>query len=125
MSFFRLADDIDGDGIWARHHRGSLTATASGSFTDFDDLHAFNIFFDNVYIRNHDARPTASKRCGRTISRTTTTWPSTRTIGSRVSWGARFLRLYDEFRVDAEGSILGDSFWDTRSRTRSSVRRSR
>ena len=30
-----------------------------------------------------------------------------------VSWGARFLRLYDEFDVDALGSIIGDSFWDT------------
>ena len=30
-----------------------------------------------------------------------------------AAWGARFLRLYDEFRVDAEGSILGSSFWDT------------
>ncbi len=30
-----------------------------------------------------------------------------------AAWGARFLRLYDDFRVDAEGSILGRSFWDT------------
>jgi hypothetical protein len=30
-----------------------------------------------------------------------------------ISGGARFLRLYDQFRVAAEGSILGRSFWDT------------
>jgi hypothetical protein len=30
-----------------------------------------------------------------------------------ISGGARFLRLYDQFRVDAEGSILHDAFWDT------------
>jgi hypothetical protein len=30
-----------------------------------------------------------------------------------VSWGARFLRMYDQFRVDALGSILHDAFWDT------------
>ena len=29
------------------------------------------------------------------------------------SWGARFLRLYDEFRVTMQGSILHDVFWDT------------
>jgi hypothetical protein len=31
----------------------------------------------------------------------------------RISWGTRFLRLYDKFRVDADGSILGRSVWDT------------
>jgi hypothetical protein len=31
----------------------------------------------------------------------------------RLGAGARFLRLHDRFRVDALGSILGDSFWDT------------
>ena len=30
-----------------------------------------------------------------------------------ISCGARFLRLYDDFRVDAFGSILHDAFWDT------------
>jgi hypothetical protein len=30
-----------------------------------------------------------------------------------ISAGARFLRMYDQFRVDAEGSILHDAFWDT------------
>ena len=30
-----------------------------------------------------------------------------------VAYGARFLRLYDDFRVDAIGSILHDAFWDT------------
>jgi hypothetical protein len=30
-----------------------------------------------------------------------------------IGWGARFLRLYDQFRVDAFGSILHDAFWDT------------
>jgi hypothetical protein len=30
-----------------------------------------------------------------------------------ASWGARFLRLYDDFKVDAEGSILGGTTWDT------------
>jgi hypothetical protein len=30
-----------------------------------------------------------------------------------VAWGARYLRMYDEFDVNGFGSILGDSFWDT------------
>ena len=29
------------------------------------------------------------------------------------SYGARYFKLYDNFRVDAFGSILGKSYWDT------------
>ena len=43
-----------------------------------------------------------------------------------AAWGARFLRLYDEFRVDAEGSILGTTASGIpRSRTTSWVRKLR
>ena len=52
IRFFRLADDIDEDGIPGAGFILDPDGNLILLFTDFDDLHKFNIFFDNVLIRN-------------------------------------------------------------------------
>jgi hypothetical protein len=112
IEFFRLADDIDEDGAPG----AGIVVDADGNiillFTDFEDLHQFNIFFDNVTVRS--VTETDGVELMWTHQLTNNHYMA-KHQNNRVSiaGGARFLRLYDQFRVDAEGSILGRSFWDT------------
>jgi hypothetical protein len=109
---FRLADDIDEDGISGSGVVLNADGTIDFIFTDFDDLHEFNIFFDNVTIRNVTETDGVELMWQHHI---TNNHYMAKHQNNRltISGGARFLRLYDQFRVDAEGSILGRSFWDT------------
>jgi Putative beta barrel porin-7 (BBP7) len=108
--FFRLADDIDGDG-----NPAAGIVIVGGQiffFTDFEDLHEFNIFFNNVTIHNRTETDGVELMWSHQL---TNQHYMAKHKNNRmtVSWGTRFLRLYDEFRVDADGSILGSSFWNT------------
>jgi hypothetical protein len=110
--FFRLADDIDGDfepgaGIGIDPLTGEIFL-----FTDFEDLHEFNIFFDNVFVRSNTETDGVELMWSHQL---TNNHYMAKHQNNRltVSGGARFLRMYDQFRVDAEGSILHGSFWDT------------
>ncbi len=112
ITFFRLADDIDEDGIPG----AGFIVDADGNivliFTDFEDLHEFNIFFDNVFVRS--TTETDGVELMWTHQLTNNHFQAKHQNNRlSVSGGARFLRLYDQFRVDAQGSILGRSFWDT------------
>jgi Putative beta barrel porin-7 (BBP7) len=112
VEFFRLTDDIDEDGTFG----GGVVVDADGNvilvFTDFDDLHEFNIFFDSVLVRNNTETDGVELMWTHDL---TNNHYQAKHQNNRLSiaGGARFLRLYDQFRVDAEGSILGRSFWDT------------
>lgn len=111
LTVFRLADDIDEDGNpgigFIILPDGSFT-----SFTDFGDLHEFNIFFDNVTVRS--VTETDGVELMWTHQLTNNHYQAKHQNNRlTLSGGARFLRIYDQFRVDAEGSILHGAFWDT------------
>jgi hypothetical protein len=108
---FRLADDLDGDGIWGDVLVVNPDGTI-GHIVDFDDLHTFNIFFDTVTVRNTSQVDGVEAMWTHDL---TNNHYMAKHQNNRLSvgWGARFLRLYDQFRVDAFGSILHDAFWDT------------
>lgn len=112
VDFFRLADDLDEDGIFGAGFIVDVDGNVVLLFTDFDDLHKFDIFFDSVNVRSTTQ-----------VNGVETMWTHQLTNQHymakhknnqlTMAYGARFLRLEDDFRVDAEGSILGRSFWDT------------
>lgn len=115
INFVRITDDINENGIF-----GAAIVIVVGpdgvarisTLTDFGDLHTFNIAFDSVTVRTR-----------------------TKTDGVEAMWsheltnrhyqakhqnnhfelgaGARFMQLKDFFGVAGEGSILGDTFFDT------------
>jgi hypothetical protein len=112
VDFYRLTDDIDEDGFNGVGFVLDPDGNVILVFTDFGDLHEFNIFFDSVNIR------TSTETDGVELMWThnlTNNHYMAKHQNNRLtlSGGARFLRMYDQFRVDAEGSILGRSFWDT------------
>jgi len=115
IPFFHLADDINGNGIL-----GAFPITVIGPdgvarlafIHDYDDLHEFNIFFDSVTV--HSRTNTSGVEIMSTHQLTSQNYMAKHQNNQvSVSWGARFLRMYDEFDVNALGSIIGDSFWDT------------
>jgi hypothetical protein len=115
IPFLHLADDINGNGIL-----GAFPIIVIGpdgvarlSFIhDFDDLHKFNVFFDSVRI--HSRTETDGIEAMWVHDLTNNHYMAKlQNNRLRLQWGARFLKLYDEFRVDAFGSILHDAFWDT------------
>ncbi|MGD9633077.1 MAG: BBP7 family outer membrane beta-barrel protein [Pirellulales bacterium] len=112
IPFFRLTDDLDEDGIPG----AIIIVTPDGlltTLTDFDDLHRFNIAFDQVQVRSRTE-----------MSGVEAMW--THELTNRhymakhqnnhveLGMGARFLRLKDEFGFLADGGILGRTFSDTR-----------
>jgi hypothetical protein len=115
IPFFHIADDINGNGI-----DGAIPILVvgpdgiirTGFIHDFDDLHEFNIFFDSVTVHNRTL--TSGVEVMSTHQITNQHYMAKHQNNQlSVSWGARFLRLYDEFDVNALGSVIGDSFWDT------------
>lgn len=115
IPFFHLADDINGNGIL-----GAFPIIVVGpdgvarlSFIhDFDDLFKFNIFFDQVTVRSRTQTDGVELMWSHQF---TNTHHMAKHQNNQVSvgWGARFLRMYDQFDVDALGSVLGDSSWST------------
>ncbi|HVT29197.1 MAG TPA: BBP7 family outer membrane beta-barrel protein, partial [Lacipirellulaceae bacterium] len=115
VTFFRIADDINGNGIQAATTItviGPDGVARTGILHDFDDLHKFDIFFDNVTVHNRTNTNGVEAMWTHDLS-TQDLMAKHQNNQFTVSWGARFLRLYDEFDVNGAGSILGDSFWDT------------
>lgn len=112
INFFRLADDLDEDGITGSGVILDDEDNIILIFTDFDDLHEFNVFFDSVAVRSKTQLDGVEAMWTHNL---TNQHYMEKFKNNRVTmaWGARFLRLEDDFRVDAEGSILGRSFWDT------------
>jgi hypothetical protein len=114
--FFRLADDLNGNGLTGGDIvliTGPDGVTRVAFIRDFGDLHKFNIFFDTVTV--HNTTQTDGVELMWTHDLTNQNYMAKHQNNQlTVAWGARFLRLSDEFDVNAEGSILGHSFWNTR-----------
>ncbi len=107
---FRIADDINGNGI-----PGAEIVLVNGLpviVHDFNDLHKFDIFFDSVTVHNRTQVDGVELMWSHDLT-TQNYMAKNQNNQVTVAGGARFLRLYDEFDVDALGSILGHSFWDT------------
>ena len=112
ITVFRVADDIDGDGIPGAFVTIDPITGLLVPFTDFEDLHQFNVYFDNVFIRNTTETNGVEVMASHTL--TNRHYQAKRQNNHvEIYYGARYLSLYDNFRVDAQGSILGASFWDT------------
>lgn len=111
IPFFRLADDIDEDGTPGAGFI-VIDDTIVGFFTDFDDLHQFQIFFDNVTVRNRTETSGVEAMWEHEL---TNRHYMAKHQNNRVSlsFGGRFFRMKDQFDVNGEGSVLGRSFWNT------------
>jgi hypothetical protein len=110
IEFFRLADDIDGDGIL-----GStliITPDGIGFIHDFDDLHTFQVYFDNVLVQNVTETDGVEAMWSHDLANNHY-MAKHQNNRLTLSLGARYLKLYDEFVVNAQGSILHNGFWDT------------
>jgi hypothetical protein len=115
VTVFRIADDVNGNGITAATPItiiGPDGVARTGILHDFGDLVEYNVFFDSVTVHSR------AQTDGVELMWTHDLWQQDMMAKNQnntftVGWGARFLRLYDEFDVNAAGSILGDSFWDT------------
>jgi len=109
---FRRADDLNENGVWGFGIIVDEEGNIIGEFTDFGDLHQFNIFFDNVTVRN--TTDTDGVEVMWTQALTNRRYMAKNQNNRlELSYGARFMRVDDNFRVDASGSILGTTFWDT------------
>jgi hypothetical protein len=115
IPFLHIADDINGNGIDAADTIiviGPDGIPRIGFIHDFDDLFKFNIYFDSVTVRSRTS--TSGVEIMSTHELTNQHYMAKHQNNHvSLSWGARFLRLQDEFDVDAAGSIIGDSIWDT------------
>lgn len=112
ITYFRVADDLDGD---ANPGVGFIT-DADGNiimtFHDYDDLSQFNVYFDEVTVLSHVKTDGVEMMWTHELSNQNY---MARRQNNRLqlSAGARYFRFLDEFTVDAVGSFLGDSLWDT------------
>lgn len=111
IAFFRVADDLDGNGIFA----STPVITPDGRLGvihDFNDLHQFTVFFDNVTVVNVTETDGVEAMWSHTLSNNHY-MAKHQNNEITFSWGARYLQLYDEFAVVANGSVLHDVEWDT------------
>jgi hypothetical protein len=111
IPFFRLADDLNENGIPGASFI-VVDDVIVAFITDFDDLHQFNIFFDNVSVRTRTQTSGVEAMWSHEL---TNRHYMAKHQNNRVtlSYGARFFRLKDQFDVNAQGSILGQSSWNT------------
>lgn len=115
ITVFRIADDINENGI-----PGSTVVIVLGpdglprltTVTDFGDLHRFNVYFDSVTVSNVTETDGVELMWSHDLTNNNY-MAKHQNNRLTVSWGARYLKLYDEFFVVAPGSILHDAFWDT------------
>jgi hypothetical protein len=115
IPFFRLTDDINQNGVF-----GSLiiiTVAPDGSLqlttlTDFDDLHQFNIAFDQVVVRSRTKMNGVEAMWSHEM---TNRHYQAKHQNNHVElgFGARFLQLEDYFSLLADGGILGRTSSDT------------
>lgn len=112
FDFFRLTDDLDEDLIPGAAIIVDEDDNIIAIVTDFDDLHRFNIFFDNVTV--HNATETNGVELMWSHRLTNRHWQAKHQNNYlQMYYGVRYLELYDQFDVTANGSILGRSTWNT------------
>lgn len=112
-----FADDIDEDG---QHGPDGIDTEDPGDIpdrlgaipADFDDLVILPTSFRQVFVRNR------TELQGIELMHTVNLSNRHRmakhqNIQTTISYGVRYLRFDDNFIVNGEGGVLGDSFWDT------------
>jgi hypothetical protein len=112
ITFIRLTDDIDEDGI-----PGAvivITVLPDGSLalstlTDFDDLHTFNIAFDQVIVRSRTKVDGVEAMWSHDLSNRHYQ-AKHQNNHLELSFGARYLEIDDFFSFLADGGILGRTF---------------
>jgi hypothetical protein len=104
IPFFHSADDNNENGI-----EGSNLA---GTLTDFGDLRLFNVAFDRLETRSN-VRTDGVELLGTQELSNRHFMAKHQNNHFEFMYGARYFQLYDNFRVDGFGSVLGKSFWDT------------
>lgn len=106
---FFVTADTDGDGT-------PDIIVANG--VDFDDLHTFNIAFDQVLAAPRtEAQGMQVSHQHRITSKAEVPNESSPQI-FELSYGARYLRLEERFQFDATGGILGRTYMDMRYNNR-------
>ncbi|MEQ8210476.1 MAG: BBP7 family outer membrane beta-barrel protein [Lacipirellulaceae bacterium] len=110
-----IADDIDRDGHFGPDIQVSFQSSNAGlgSVPDFDDLVILPVSFQSIEQEHHTL-----------INGTELMQPHLLTEGRiagndenshyEILTGIRYYQLDDNFRVDGNGGVLGESFWYTR-----------
>lgn len=101
----RVLADIDGDGVI---EEGEIIAIIN----NFADLHTFNVFFDDVTVRNRTEIDGVELMRMHEIS-TRNKMQQGRWDDLRFSYGVRFLSVDDDFYFRGRGSILGRTTVET------------
>jgi hypothetical protein len=116
-----FADDLDGDGA-----EGAANFVVSdidgdgeigddevvGIVIDLDDLHLFNVTFNQVTVRNTtETQGFELMRTHQLSNRHLMTKHQNRQID--IAYGVRFLRLRDEFTFDGTSDLLGTAVFTT------------
>jgi hypothetical protein len=111
-----IADNLDGDTIPAFALLIALDIDGNevvvGTITDFDDLHRYNVRFDQLAMRN------TTETNGVEIMRTHDLDNSHHPVKEQrnhfsIGYGARFLRIQDNFWWQGLGDLLGRSYAGT------------
>jgi hypothetical protein len=104
-TFFVVFVDANGNG---QFDDGEQIATG----VDFDDLHIFNIRFDQMFVRN--TTETTGVELMRTHELDNTYLPvKERRNRFSIGYGARFFRLRDDFYWEGRGDVLGRTYVGT------------
>jgi Putative beta barrel porin-7 (BBP7) len=118
FTFFRLTDDINENGIPGAIGIAITVNTPNGpiteftTLTDFGDLHEFNIAFERLEV--HSRTNTEGVEGLWTHELSNRHYMAKHQNNQlELSAGGRFFRLYDEFRWDGFGGILGKAYSDT------------
>ena len=112
----RQADDLNGNAnqgftrVFAEDAEGNLVEI--GRVIDFGDLHTFNVFFDEVTVRNRTEIDGVELMRMHQLS-TRHKLEQGRWDNLRFSWGLRFVDLTDNFYFQGLGSILGRTTVET------------
>ena len=107
IPFYRTANDNNGNGIEGARLNADGTIT-----TDFGDLRMFNIAFDRLEVQSNTISEGVEALGTQQLSNRHF-MAKNQNNHFELLYGARYFRLYDNFRVDGFGSILGKSYWDT------------
>jgi hypothetical protein len=109
ITFIRLTDDIDEDGIPGAIIIVDPVTGALTTMTDFGDLHTFNIAFDQVIVRTRTKVDGVEAMWSHEL--TNRHYQAKHQNNHlELSFGARYLELDDYFSFLADGGILGRTF---------------
>ena len=112
ITFIRLTDDIDEDGIIGATIIVDPITGLLTTMTDFDDLHTFNIAFDQVIVRTRAKMNGVEAMWSHEL--TNRHYQAKHQNNHlELGVGARFLQLEDFFSFLADGGIMGRTFSDT------------